>query len=200
MSNPLFLQACFTLNEVVEKHMHVWYNIFMANNQAFIDAQNLYLGTTRAENPWVLDMKRFRVYLAQKYHVQKAYYFFGAYEENQNELYDFIQECGYILRFREHGAVMTSRKKGNVDTDIVFFIMKKLYKNVDFDNVILVSGDGDYKMLVSFLIDEGRFEKLLVPNRKRMSSLYKQIDTKYRDALDSPDKRIILGYKKYGLA
>jgi uncharacterized LabA/DUF88 family protein len=165
-------------------------------NLAFIDAQNLYLGTTQADNPWILDLARFRVYLAQKYHVSKAYYFFGAYDNNRSELYDFIRECGYILRFREHVNELISRKKGNVDTDIVFLIMKKLCKNADFDKIVLVSGDGDYKKLVSFLIEEGRFEKLLVPNRKRMSSLYKQIDTSYRDALDSADKRVILEYRK----
>jgi uncharacterized LabA/DUF88 family protein len=168
----------------------------MANNQAFIDAQNLYFGTTRAVDPWILDLARFRVYLAQKYRMDKAYYFMGAYDQNQNSLYDFIQECGYILRFREHVSTMTGKKKGNVDTDIVFLVMKKLYKNANFNKVVLVSGDGDYKQMVSFLIEEGRFEKLPVPNRARMSSLYNRIDTTYKDALDSADKRVILEYKR----
>jgi len=58
-------------------------------NQAFIDAQNLYLGTTKSDAPWILDLKRFRVYLAKKYCAEKAYYFLGAYEEKHQELYDF---------------------------------------------------------------------------------------------------------------
>jgi len=64
-----------------------------------------------------------------------------------------------------------------------------------FDNVILVSGDGDYKRLVSFLIDECRFGKLLAPNRKQLSSLFKKIDSSYVDALDADDKRVLLEYK-----
>ena len=91
---------------------------------------------------------------------------------------------------------MTSRKKGNVDTDIVFQIMKKILKNELRDNIILVSSDGDYKPLVSFLIEEKRFKKLLIPNRKKMSSLYKKIDNKYRDALDTADKQALLRYHK----
>ena len=166
-------------------------------NQAFIDAQNLHLGTTKADEPWVLDLARFRVYLAQKYHVETAYYFIGTYNESLHNLYDSIQKRGYVLRYREHDATMTSVKKGNVDTDIVFDIMKKLYKNEILGDIILVSGDGDYKTLVSFLIEEGRFKKLLVPNRKRMSSLYKRIDTKYRDALDSSDKRVVLEHREF---
>ena len=165
-------------------------------NQAFIDAQNLYLGTTQSAKPWKIDLARFRVHLKQKYGVDKAYYFFGAYDSDQQSLYDFIQDCGYILRFREHMPVMTGKKKGNVDTDIVFLIMSKLYKKESFGKVILVSGDGDYKRMVSFLIEEKRFGKLIVPCRKQMSSLYKKIDSSFIDALDARDKRSLLEYKK----
>jgi uncharacterized LabA/DUF88 family protein len=166
------------------------------SNQAFIDAQNLYYGTTHATKPWKIDLARFRIHLEQKYNVSEAYYFFGAYDPDQQGLYDFIQRCGYILRFREHTPVMTGKKKGNVDTDIVFLIMSKLYKKEDFDKVILVSGDGDYKRMVSFLIEEGRFAKLLVPGRRQMSSLYTKIDSTFVDALDAKDKKALLEYKK----
>ena len=47
-------------------------------NFAFIDGQNLHMGTAKREvNPWKIDLLRFRVYLEQKYNVQKAYYFLG---------------------------------------------------------------------------------------------------------------------------
>ena len=49
------------------------------------------------------------------------------------------------------------------------------YKQGDFDKIVLVSGDGDYKMIIDFLIEENHFEKILFPNRKYWSSLYKQI-------------------------
>jgi uncharacterized LabA/DUF88 family protein len=32
--------------------------------------------------------------------------------------------------------------------------MEKIYKSADLDKVVLVSGDGDYKALVTFLIEE----------------------------------------------
>jgi uncharacterized LabA/DUF88 family protein len=40
--------------------------------------------------------------------------------------------------------------------------MKKIYKQNEepFDKIVLVSGDGDYKMLVDFLIEENTFLKL----------------------------------------
>ena len=48
--------------------------------------------------------------------------------------------------------------------------MRVLYKKELFDKVVLVSGDGDYKMLVDFLIEENKFKKILFPNEKFASS------------------------------
>jgi uncharacterized LabA/DUF88 family protein len=82
---------------------------------------------------------------------------------------------------------MVGKKKGNVDSDIIFNVMKKLYKKEDFTKMILVSGDGDYKILVDFLIDENRFEKILFPDRQYRSSLYKGLTNKYFAYLDDKD-------------
>jgi len=153
------------------------------NNLAFIDGQNLYMGTN-SENPaWKVDLAKFRHYLTKKYSVQKAYYFLGFVDEDNQELYDSIQEAGFILKFREHNSAMISKKKGNVDTDIVFDVMKRMYKKEPFDKIVLVAGDGDYKMLVDFLIEENRFEKILFPNKQFASSLYKKVTRVYFDYL-----------------
>jgi hypothetical protein len=45
----------------------------------------------------------------------------------------------------------------------------------DFEKIILVSGDGDYKNVVDYLIKKERFLKILFPNRKFSSSLYKKL-------------------------
>jgi uncharacterized LabA/DUF88 family protein len=111
----------------------------------------------------------------------------GYVQEVNQELYEEIQNAGFVLIFREHNPAMLGKKKGNVDSDIIFHIMKKLYKEEDFEKVILVSGDGDYKLLVDFLIEVGKFEKILFPYKKFASSLYKKIGAKYFDALDAAD-------------
>ena len=159
------------------------------NNYAFIDGQNLYMSTLSAHTPWRIDLARFRIYLRQKYNVEKAYYFLGFVQEEYQDLYDEIQEAGLILHFKKHNPAMLGKKKGNVDTDIVFHIMKKLYHKEQFGNIVLVSGDGDYKLLVEFLIEEERFEKILFPNQKKSSSLYRGIDLRYRADLDGDGVR-----------
>ena len=153
------------------------------NNQAFIDGQNLYINTLT--NGWAVDLKRFRVYLKEHYKVEDAYYFLGAVDDNNQKLYTAIQKAGFILVFREHTQSMIGKKKGNVDTDVVFTIMAKLADQEKFDKVVLVSGDGDYYKMVKYLVEKARFCKLLAPNRHSASSLYKIFTPKYVDFLDN---------------
>ena len=143
-------------------------------NLAFIDGQNLYRGTTETNPKWKVDLLKFRKYLSEKYDIEKAYYFLGFLDEDNQNLYDEIQESGFIIKFREHNSAMIGKKEGNVDSDIIFDIMKRIYQKESFDKIVLVSGDGDYKMLVDFLIKEGRFKKILFPNKNFASSLYKK--------------------------
>lgn len=156
-------------------------------NAAFVDGQNLYMGTRLTDESWKVDLAKFRVYLQKKYHVEKAYYFLGYVDERYQDLYSEIQEAGFVLIFKQHTSAMLGKKKGNVDTDIVFHVMKKLYKQELSDKVVLVSGDGDYKTLVDFLLEERRLKKVLFPNRKFASSLYKGLGSEFFDYLDQPD-------------
>ena len=107
----------------------------------------------------------------------------GFLDESNQNLYDEIQEAGFIIKFREHNSVMIGKKKGNVDSDIIFDVMKRMYQKESFDKIVLVSGDGDYKMLVDFLIKEDKFKKILFPNKNFASSLYKNITRVYFDYL-----------------
>ncbi|TSC58005.1 MAG: hypothetical protein Greene041619_881 [Candidatus Peregrinibacteria bacterium Greene0416_19] len=153
-------------------------------NLAFIDGQNLHLGTT--QNGWKINYGRFRTYLRDKYHVEEASYFLGYTDEAQQDLYSNLQRAGFIVCFREHHSALKATKKGNVDTDIVFEAMKVLIERDDFGKILLVSGDGDYKKLVDYLIKKERFEKILFPNRQFASSLYRRLAPQYYDYLEAP--------------
>ena len=167
-------------------------------NLAFVDGQNLYMATVKREiDPWKINLIKFRIYLAQKYNVGRAYYHLGYmhYEEHQ-ELYEEIQNAGFILVFKKHNSAMAGLKKGNVDSDIIFSAMKRLYKREDFEKIVLVSGDGDYKNLVDFLIEENKFEKILFPSRINNSSLYKSLSNKFFAYLDNIDIKNKIDKKK----
>lgn len=166
------------------------------SNQAFIDGQNLYFSTAKVDFSWKIDLYRFRVYLQRKYSVDKAYYFIGYYKEELSEMYNKIQEAGFIVVFRKHETNMKSVKKGNVDTDIVFTIMRKIADNEDFSRIVLVSGDGDYFRMVQYLVEKDRFVRLLAPNEKYMSSLYRTLEPKYYAFLNRSDVRQKIELKK----
>jgi uncharacterized LabA/DUF88 family protein len=111
--------------------------------------------------------------------VVEAYYFLGFLSEDETDLYSKLQRAGFIVIFREHNSAMKGKKKGNVDVDICFEMMKSLCMDGEkFDKIVLVSGDGDYIKPVKFLIKKEKFKKILFPNKK-YSSLYKQIKTQY---------------------
>ena len=170
------------------------YSMKRKSNLAFIDGQNLYLGTM--QNGWAIDYKKFRTYLKDKYGVEEAYYFLGFISEEQRELYNSLQKAGFIVCFREHSEAMKAAKKGNVDTDIVFEAMKSLIENDEFGKILLVSGDGDYKKLVDYLIKKKRFERILFPNKQFASSLYGRFEPKLFDYLENPGVKSKIAYKK----
>src|SRR5271167_2515684 len=64
------------------------------NVYAFIDSQNLNLGTQRMG--WKLDWRKFREFLDKKYGVTHAYMFIGYMSENES-LYEYMHELGYLI-------------------------------------------------------------------------------------------------------
>lgn len=137
---------------------------------AFIDSNNLNLGVL--SQGWKLDFARFRVYLKEKYQVEKAFLFIGYILYNQ-QLYTFLQKAGYIVIFKPVLEISKEKKvkiKGNVDAELVLHTMIE-YKN--YDKAIIVSGDGDFYCLVEYLANNNKLAKIVVPNKKYSSLLRK---------------------------
>lgn len=162
-------------------------------NIAFIDGQNLHLWIQ--SEWWDIDLKRFRIFLKDKFHIQEAYYFLWFVSEGEQGLYDSLHKAWFIVSFREHSLNLKWKKKWNVDVDIIFESMKKIIEKERFDQIVLVSGDGDYIKLVKYLIDKGLFKKILFPN-KHYSSLYRLIQDNYWMNLSLKDIRYKIDYKK----
>ena len=140
------------------------------NVYVFIDSQNLNLGVQ--SQGWKLDFKKFRVYLHDKYKVEKAFLFIGYIPDNQ-KLYTYLQKAGYIIIFKpvlEYSSHKKVKVKGNVDAELVLHTMVE-YPN--YDRAIIVSGDGDFYCLVEYLEEKNKLKKIIVPNRNYSSLLRK---------------------------
>ena len=138
-------------------------------NYAFIDSQNLNLAI-RGQG-WVLDFKKFRRYIQDKYKISKAFLFIGYVPQNQ-DLYTGLQKDGYILVFKPTLTLPGGTVKGNVDAELVLHTMIE-YPN--YSKALMVTGDGDFYCLVDYLIKHDKLLKLMIPDEKKFSSLFRKL-------------------------
>jgi uncharacterized LabA/DUF88 family protein len=154
------------------------------NTYAFIDSQNLNLGSQRTG--WKVDWRRFRKYLRDKYGVTKAYMFIGYMSENES-LYEYMHELGFLVVLKptlnitskttddaKNSEKEKPQVKGNVDAELVLYAMKEL---PNYDQAIIVSGDGDFFSLAEYLEEQGKLSHILTPNWQ-YSSLLKPFEKK----------------------
>lgn len=137
-------------------------------NYAFIDSQNLNLSVQSMG--WNLDWTKFRVYLQEKYQVELAYLFLGYIEAN-TELYTSLQRAGYIIVFKPTLETKEGEIKGNVDAELVLQAMIDINQ---YDRAVIVTGDGDFASMVTYLYNQNKLETVLAPNQNRVSSLLKK--------------------------
>lgn len=137
------------------------------NNYAFIDSQNLNLAIR--DLGWRLNFARFRVYLADKYDVVKAFLFIG-YIEGNNDLYKVLREGGFICIFKPTLQYHDGTTKGNCDAELVLQAMIEL---PHYDQAVIVTGDGDFHCLIKYLAEENKLKAVLIPNKNKFSALLK---------------------------
>ena len=139
-------------------------------NYAFIDSQNLNLGVK--SQGWMLDFVRFRIFLKDKYQIDKAFLFIGYVSDNQN-LYTELQKAGYICIFKPTLEIKIGSKKiikGNVDAELVLHSMIELS---NYEKAVIVSGDGDFYCLIEHFVKIKKLIKIIVPNFHYSSLLKK---------------------------
>lgn len=153
---------------------------------AFIDSQNLNLGTQRMG--WNMDWRKFRKYLKDQYKVTKAYMFIGYMSENES-LYEYMHSLGYLVVLKPTLDIGSAQDKndqkekvpikGNVDTEIVLMAMKEIN---NYSKAVIVSADGDFYSLIEYLDSKNKVSAILTPNWQ-YSKLLKEFD-KYIVNLD----------------
>lgn len=148
------------------------------NNYAFIDAQNLYLGVK--DLGWEIDMQRFHRYLMDKYGITKAFLFIG-YRRGNESLYTHFQQAGYVCIFKPTLEKKDGTVKGNCDAELVLHTMIE-YSN--YEKAVIVTGDGDFRCLVEYLLNNSKLEKVLVPNEHSCSVLLTSLSKPNQNILD----------------
>ena len=96
---------------------------------------------------------------------------FGYVPQNQS-LYTSLQKSGYILIFKPTLTLPDGKVKGNVDAELVLHAMIEYH---NYDKAVIVTGDGDFYCLVEYLIEKGKLLKLMIPDQKKYSSLFRKM-------------------------
>lgn len=134
----------------------------------FIDSQNLNLSIR--DQGWKLDFKKFYIYLKDKYRFKKIFLFIG-YIKNNEKLYIYLKNIGYTIIYKPTIANNESKTKGNVDAELVLHSMIEIN---NYSKFIIISGDGDFYCLIEYLLGINKFYKLIIPNKKKYSSLLRK--------------------------
>jgi len=165
----------------------------------FIDSQNLNLGTCKdiynrnrklIYKGWKLDYEKFYKYLTDKFRAQKVFLFIGYIKENEG-LYSYLRKCGYILIYKPTTKDGLGKPKGNVDAELVLHAAAIELEN--YDNAVIISGDGDFYCLLKFLKEKKKLLKLVIPNRVSASSLLSEFES-YKVFIQREKDKLI--YKK----
>lgn len=167
----------------------------------FIDSQNLNLGTgkdlfnknnKKIYKGWRLDFKKFRVYLADKFRVSKAFLFIG-YIKGNEKMYNQLKSFGYELIFKPTTKDGLGKPNGNIDAELVLHAAAIEYKN--YDKTIIVSGDGDFRCLYEYLIKNKKLRRIIIPNIKAQSSLLKDFQS-YKTFLEYEKNKLEYKYRE----
>lgn len=147
----------------------LWLRVMVCeNNYAFIDSQNLNLSIKKMG--WRLDYAKFRIYLAEKYDISRAYLFIGFVAGNK-KLYDHLRSSGFALIFKKVSTTPAGGIKGNVDADLV---LRAALELSEYNKAVIVSSDGDFSSLVEYLFHCGKLRAVLSPDKECCSYLLRR--------------------------
>jgi uncharacterized LabA/DUF88 family protein len=101
---------------------------------------------------------------------------------NRVKFYKKLKEFGYILKLKPVKTFKESdgriSKKANCDVDMTFDLMK-LYK--EYKGVLILSGDGDFVVVLKYLIENGRGVKILARGERTAKEIRQLAGGDFRD-------------------
>jgi len=149
-------------------------NITHHKTYVFIDASNIIYGASG--HGWKMDFKKLAHYLKTRYNAVRLFYYAGLDSDNKKQLrfYEKLQEFGYELRLVPVKIFRDGHKKADVDSKMTFEIMKYLE---DYEQAVVMTGDGDFYWVLEYLLEEKRKVKLLAhisSTAKELKQLFKE--------------------------
>ena len=155
----------------------------------FVDASNIIYGA-KAEG-WFIDQNKLLNYLKKKFHVSKAFFYYGKDSKSlkKEKFLQKLRDFGYILRVKEIKRY-GKKTKANCDVDLTMDVLLKIN---EYKCAIVLTGDGDFAPLLSYLISKKK-KVVVISSPKRTAKEIRQIVKD--EHIDFGSLRFLIEYKK----
>lgn len=135
---------------------------------AYIDAANIILALKSIYLE--VDFLKLKIFLEDKFRLDEVYYFTADLEKLKESISSLRENNFNVITksiyFENH------KTKANCDVEISHHITKHVENN-EVSEIILLSGDGDFSMLLDYAKDKNVEVKLMPANKKSTSKILK---------------------------
>lgn len=169
----------------------------------FIDSANLIFGV-KATGKWKVDFNKLYSYLKNKYQTKKIFYYTGFKPKSSDlQKIENLKKIGYIvkskpLKFIKQKPIIQKNQcpkckhdwtkivnkppivKANCDVDLTLDVLK--YAS-SFDQIIVLSGDGDFLILYQYLESIGKKVKIISESKLTAKSIRTHFGQTFTDLL-----------------
>ncbi len=85
-----------------------------------------------------------------------------------------MESIGYKLIFKDAVQQGINKIKANIDVELTIYVSSIFFNQ--YDKAVIISGDGDFKILYEYLLKRNKLLNIIIPNRKNSSRLLKMFE------------------------
>ncbi|MGB9690745.1 MAG: NYN domain-containing protein [Candidatus Sumerlaeaceae bacterium] len=129
----------------------------------FIDIQNIYLTTKQVFGDGRINFDTLRAHLSKGSDTVVTFNAFTCYDPNNREQMSFLNALGligYRVIAKPIRRLPNGETKANMDLEMALEVMSQ---SEAVDEMVLVTGDGDFKALIDHLARRGKIVRVIGP-------------------------------------
>lgn len=137
----------------------------MKRVSVFIDMQNVYLATQTVHGKGKINFTALRDYLQADKDSAVTMSIFTCYDPNNDGQRSFLTALG-LLGYRVISKPLRKLPDGTIKANMDLEIAVEILRQAPYlDEIVLVSGDGDFNILVDLLCNMGKVVKVIGPDK-----------------------------------
>ncbi|MFB6204333.1 MAG: NYN domain-containing protein [Candidatus Nanohaloarchaea archaeon] len=153
----------------------------------FVDVQNMYYSAKNLYNSKVDFEKLLNAAVVNRELVRASAYVIKAETPDEDNFFEALRQIGYEVNIKKLKEFYGGEKKGDWDLGMTVDMIQQAKK---LDTIVLVTGDGDFSVLVDHLKAMGCRVEVLAFGRSSAKEL-RESATKFMDMDDNPDKFLV---------